>query len=125
MLDRRLSIGRRAEGIAADYLAALGMRIVTRNWRRPEGEIDLVAEEAGTLVFVEVRSRTGVNHGHPFETVDRRKRSRIVRSSILYLGEEIASARDYRFDVVGVVFPEDGGEPTCEHLRDAFRVGDP
>jgi putative endonuclease len=125
--DGRLATGRRAEAIAAEHLTRLGMRIVCRNWRRPEGEIDLVAEDAGTWVFVEVRSRTGFDSGHPFETVDRRKRARIVRSALLYLNEETPPARDFRFDVVGVVFAgRDGdGQPQCDHLRDAFRIGDP
>ena len=60
----RPDTGRRAEDLAAAELERLGLRIVARNWRRPEGELDIVADDDGTCVFVEVRSRTGEEHGH-------------------------------------------------------------
>jgi putative endonuclease len=105
-------------------LTALGFGIVARNWRRPEGELDLVAEDAGTCVFVEVRSRTGELFGHPLEAVGWRKRGRVIRAALLYLQSQTSPSAGYRFDVVGVLFPTDGGDPTCHHVADAFRVGE-
>jgi putative endonuclease len=114
--------GRGAEELAVALLEKRGYRIVSRNWRRPEGELDLVAEDGGTCVFVEVRSRTGEEFGHPLESVDARKRAQIIRSARLYLDAEPTPFAAYRFDVVGVTFHSDGRPPECVHIEDAFRV---
>jgi putative endonuclease len=114
-----------AEELAANHLTAAGFRIVARNWRRPEGELDLVAFDGDTCVFVEVRSRTGEQFGHPLEAVTARKRAQVIRAARLFLDTETVSAAAYRFDVVGVLFAEDGeAPPICTHVADAFRVGD-
>jgi len=96
---------------------------VARNWRRPEGELDVVADDQGTCVFVEVRSRTGEEFGHPLESVNPRKRAQIARAARLYLDQEPTPAAAYRFDVVGVTFFSDGREPECVHIEDAFQLG--
>jgi putative endonuclease len=117
--------GARAEELAAAYLAERGFRIVTRNWRRPEGELDLVALDGATCVFVEVRSRTGEEFGHPLEAVTARKRAQVIRAARLFLDSESVNAEAFRFDVVGVLFSEDDSEaPVCTHVADAFRVGE-
>jgi putative endonuclease len=103
-------------------LEGRGFRIVARNWRRPEGELDVVADDGGTCVFVEVRSRTGEEFGHPLESVNPRKRARVVRAARLYLDAEPTYASAYRFDVVGVTFFPDGRPPECVHIEDAFQV---
>jgi putative endonuclease len=121
-----LATGSRAEAFAARHLEEQGFRIVARNWRRPEGEIDIVADDRGTCVFVEVRSRTGRNWGHPLESVTPKKRARIIRSARLFLdGESTSSwgwAGAFRFDVVGVIFSADGQVEECLHVRDAFQT---
>ena len=114
--------GRRAEDLAAARLESSGLRIVARNWRRPEGEIDIVADDAGTCVFVEVRSRTGVERGHPLEAVTPHKQARVIRAARLYLDAETPSAKAYRFDVVAITFWDDGRSPDVVHVADAFRV---
>jgi putative endonuclease len=83
----------------------------------------VVAEDQGTCVFVEVRSRTGEEFGHPLESVNSRKRWRIVRAARLYLDQEPVTANGYRFDVVGVTFFADGRAPDCVHIEDAFQLG--
>ncbi len=123
VLTKRLALGQRAEQLAADYLEQRGYRILTRNWRRPEGEIDLVVAAAGLCVFVEVRSRTGTERGHPLETVDARKRSRILRAARMYIDEEHPEAAVFRFDVVGITFALDESPPAIVHIEDAFQVG--
>jgi putative endonuclease len=122
-MDRRASTGRRAEDLAAAHLETAGLRIVTRNWRRPEGELDIVADDAGTCVFVEVRSRTGEDHGHALETVTPPKRARVIRAARLYLDAETPAAAGYRFDVVAVTFWTDGRPPDVVHVPNAFEVG--
>jgi putative endonuclease len=122
-VNARGATGRSAEDLAVALLEGRGYRIVARNWRRPEGELDVVAEDQGTCVFVEVRSRTGEEFGHPLESVNPRKRAQIVRAARLYLDQEPVSASGFRFDVVGVTFFADGREPECLHIEDAFQLG--
>jgi putative endonuclease len=122
-LAARPGTGRRAEELAAALLESAGLRIVARNWRRPEGELDIVADDGGTCVFVEVRSRTGEEQGHPLESITPRKRARVVRAARLYLDAEPTHASGYRFDVVAVTFsPDPERAPEILHLPNAFEV---
>src|SRR5262249_17020991 len=119
----RPGIGRRAEDLAVALLERGGLRVVERNWRRPEGELDIVADAAGTCGFVGVRSRTAQEMGHPLESITPRKRAQIVRAARLFLNERPTSALAYRFDVVSVVFANDGdGEPQIVHIPAAFEA---
>jgi putative endonuclease len=121
----RRDAGNRAELLAVALVEARGMRILARNWRRPEGELDLVADDGGVCVFVEVRSRTGEEHGHALEAVGPRKRAQVIRAARLYLDAEgPQGASGFRFDVVAVTFFADGRAPECVHVEDAFRVGE-
>jgi putative endonuclease len=122
-MSRRSVTGARAEDLAAACLEAAGLRIVTRNWRRPEGELDLVADDASTCVFVEVRSRTGTDRGHPLEAITAQKRARVIRAARLYLDAETPVADGFRFDVVAVTFWNDGRQPDVVHIPNAFEVG--
>ncbi len=119
----RSDTGRRAEELAAAELERLGLRIIARNWRRPEGELDLVADDHGLCVFVEVRSRTGVEQGDPLESITPRKRARVIRAARLFLDLETVPATGYRFDVVGVTFFDDGRAPTLTYVPGAFELG--
>ena len=121
-LGGRPGIGRRAEDLAAVELERQGFRIVARNWRRPEGELDLVADDHGTCVFVEVRSRTGLEQGDPLESITRHKRARVIRAARLFLDSERVPATGYRFDVVGVTFFDDAREPALTHIPNAFET---
>lgn len=121
VLSKRLALGQRAEAMAATYLEEHGYTVVARNWRRPEGELDLVVAREGLCVFVEVRSRTGVERGHPLETVNASKRARVLRAARLYLNEEKPPAAVFRFDVVGVTFSLDDTPPEIVHIEDAFQ----
>jgi putative endonuclease len=123
VLTKRQALGMRAEQLAADYFEQRGYVILTRNWRRPEGEIDLVVSAEGLCVFVEVRSRTGSERGHPLETVDARKRARVIRAARMYIDEERPQAAVFRFDVVGLTFALDESPPELVHVEDAFQVG--
>lgn len=125
-LAARPGTGKRAEDLAVAHLERAGFRIVTRNWRRPEGELDLVADDGGTCVFVEVRSRTGEAQGHPLESITPHKRAQIIRTARLYLDAETPSASAYRFDVVAVTFtPGDQTPPAVLHIPNAFDLTGP
>jgi len=125
-MDRRAGragAGRRAEDLAAGHLETAGLRIIARNWRQPEGELDIVADDAGTCVFVEVRSRTGEDRGHALEAITPQKRARVIRAARLYLDAEAPAAAGFRFDVVAVTFWDDGRQPDVVHIPNAFEVG--
>jgi len=125
-LAARASLGRHAESLAAGFLEDLGFRIVAPNRRHygaDAGELDLVADDQGACVFVEVRSRTGEAQGHPLETITAPKRARVIRAARLYLAAETPSAEAYRFDVVAVTFWEDGRPPEIIHIPNAFELG--
>lgn len=117
-MDGRRATGRRGEEVAAGFLARLGYRLVARNFRCRAGEIDLVALDGDTIVFVEVRSRTGVGRGTPLESVDGRKQMRVGRVARHFLTLRRWHERPARFDVVGVRF--DREPPAVEHVRAAF-----
>ncbi len=108
---------RKAEERACEYLRREGFLIVARNWRWPRGEVDIIAKEGKTLVFVEVKARTGLAHGHPAAAVGPEKRRRLIRSARAFLGER-AGEVPVRFDVISIL----GGEIT--HIRGAFGEND-
>ncbi len=118
----RTARGRRGEDLACDHLRSLGYTIVARNVRTVAGEIDVVAERGATLVFVEVRSKSGSRFGTGLESVDRRKRARVARAAAAYLARGGFGERSARFDVIGIDWRKDG-EPTIDHIESAFELG--
>jgi putative endonuclease len=119
--DTRRALGRRGEELAANHLAARGARILARNIHLRHAEIDLVALEGDVLCIVEVRTRNGCAFGSAAESVDARKRARLVRaaSDLLSRGE-LPPHRSVRFDVIAIDTSFD--PPAIRHLRDAFQV---
>ncbi len=118
----RIRFGRAGEDAAARYLISRGYRIRARRYRVRAGEIDLIAEDAGTLVFGEVKSRRTILCGAPAEAVDGRKRMHLVRAARFYLSREIGRDRLCRFDVVEVLV-DSGGSFRISLIRDAFQEG--
>jgi len=112
-------VGLEGENAAAAYLTSLGYRVIERNVRFRAGEIDLVAEDGGVLVFVEVKTRRGRGFGAPAEAVTAEKRRRLVRLASLYLARRGGPVPPCRFDVVSVE-PGPGGRYRCEVIRGAF-----
>ncbi len=115
----RHQVGREGEETAAAYLAAHGYRILERNVRFRVGEIDMVAEESGYLVFVEVKTRKGRGFGTAAEAVTVQKQRQLIRLAGLYLARRGGAPPSCRFDVV-TVEPGDGGEWVCQVIRGAF-----
>jgi putative endonuclease len=111
--------GRRGEDIAHRYLQRQGITIVGRNWQREEGggEIDLIAWEKGTLVFVEVKARQTEEYGAPDRAIDRDKQETIIRTARTYARRARVPWEKVRFDVVGIVY---GPPVSVQHVRDAF-----
>jgi len=119
-LDRRLPLGRRGENAAARYLKRLGYLIVARSQKAAIGEIDLVAVDRRTVVFVEVKTRTTQDAGHPADAVDDAKQRRLTRLALSYLQRHDLLECRSRFDVVAVTWGDDGQRPAIEHFQDAF-----
>ncbi|MBD2862735.1 YraN family protein [Paenibacillus oceani] len=121
MADGRRALGRKGEEAAAAYLEAAGYRILERNWRCPSGELDLITETDGVIVFVEVRSRrdTGT-FGTAEESVDARKRNKVRETANVYLYRNRAFDRKTRYDVIAVAFTTGGELHRINHIPYAF-----
>ena len=109
--------GREGEDLACSLLEENSLRVLARNVRYPNGEIDIVAEDGATIVFVEVKRRKDARLGTPAEAVTPRKRARVIRAARRWIVENPASrARSVRFDVVAIQ-----DEPVrVEWLKGAF-----
>jgi putative endonuclease len=115
----RDELGRRGEDEAADYLRRLGYRIVGRRERVLRGDIDIVALDDRTVVFVEVRTRSATTHGHPAETVGHAKQRRIATLATAYIRRHRLQDQSVRIDVVAVTF-DAAGRAVVEHYQNAF-----
>jgi putative endonuclease len=119
VVDRAV-LGRWGEDLAAQHLEAAGYEVLARNWRCREGELDIVARCGGALVFVEVKTRTGIGYGEPAEAVSLTKARRIRVLAARWLAEcRPPGWHDLRFDVVSVV-RRPGTPPEVVHLQGAF-----
>ena len=112
-------LGSRGERIAAAYLTRAGLRVLDRNWRCRDGELDLVARDGDALVFCEVKTRRGTGFGHPAEAVTRIKQRRLRTLAQRWLAAHDEHAHELRFDVVAVLVGH-SGPPEVTHLRAAF-----
>jgi putative endonuclease len=109
-------LGREGEQAAADYLTERGFRILDRNWRCADGEIDIVAVERHSLVICEVKTRSGTRYGTPLEAVGRLKHGRLRRLAVLWLNAHGVRFDQIRIDVLGLL-RDDGGNFAIEHVR--------
>jgi len=116
----RDALGRIGEDLAVENLRAKGYRIVGRRERVLRGDIDIVALDGRTVVFVEVRSRSDTRHGHPAETVGPVKQRRIAELANAYIRRHRLQDCQVRIDVVTVLFGQPGEEPILEHFQNAF-----
>ena len=112
-------LGDRGERAAARLLRKGGLRVLIRGYRTDQGEIDLIARDGDTLVFVEVKART---RGEPAEAVTPEKQRRLTLAALHFLKRHDLLDQPCRFDVVAIVWPE-GREPaSIDHIRHAFEA---
>ncbi|WP_280390463.1 YraN family protein [Nocardia brasiliensis] len=109
----------RAQDLVARYLTDAGMKILACNWRCRYGEISLIAEDAGTTVFIYLRTRTSQPFQVPLDAVTFAKQQRLRRLSLLWLAEQDGPWWRVRFDVAAVIV-EPGREPEVQYFRAAF-----
>ncbi len=110
--------GTRGEDCALRFLKKKGYRIIERNYRCVFGEIDIIANHQGAIVFIEVKSRTSDRFGYPEEAVGKVKQKKISRIAVNYLGERKLDDSNARFDVVAIHFSP--GKERVELIKDAF-----
>jgi putative endonuclease len=112
-------IGKWGEDCAADYLEQKGYLILARNVRTPEGEIDLIAQKEGSLVFVEVKTRTDNQRGYPEEAVTEEKMEHMNNSAEHYLESHPEYEDQWRIDVIAVTGKLNSQNPQIEWFEDA------
>jgi putative endonuclease len=119
MTTERQALGAYGERLAARHLQARGLVLLDRNWRCPDGEIDLVLRDGDDIVFCEVKTRRGDRFGSPAEAVGQRKVRRLRQLAARWLAQSGVRPREIRFDVVEVR-PRPRGATHVEHIRSAF-----
>lgn len=119
-VDRELATGTRGERLAERWLLCQGYLILERNCRTRYSELDLVAVDERTLVFVEVKTRSGLSHGSPDEAVDEEKQMRLSRAAVAYLRKHQLKQISVRFDVIAIDFAAGTDQPHIVHYRSAF-----
>ena len=110
-------LGDRGERAAARHLRRQGMRIWVRGYGIAQGEVDLIARDGDTVVFVEVKARQA---GNPVEAVTPAKQRRLTLAALHFLRKHNLLEVRARFDVVAIIWPEGSRRPSVEHYRDAF-----
>ena len=112
-------LGRDGEAIAVRHLEGKGYSIIDRNWRCAQGEIDIVARQNDETVFVEVKTRSSIAYGHPFEAITTKKLARLRRLAGAWCLTTSTATRHIRIDVVSVIVGRKH-EPTIEHIEAVF-----
>ena len=112
-------LGIHGERVAEERLVGLGYRILDRNWSWPGGELDLVAEQNGEIVFVEVKARRSQTFGSPEESITRAKREKLIQTAHVYLGSVKRQDSPWRIDVVAIDMEPDGTIIRLEHIVSA------
>ncbi len=120
-LDRQ-ALGRRGERAAARFLRRQGWVILHRRYRSPEGELDLVMTDRRQIVFVEVKARLGASAAEAMDNVHPEKQRRLLQAAAAYLQRFGLQGRPIRFDVVSVVWPQEGTPPRITHIPAAFEA---
>ena len=122
MPHSRQKFGKTGENLAADYLKKKGYKILERNHRNPMGEIDIIARDRRTLVFVEVKSRRTRGFGHPKYAVTFAKQRKISQAALYYLKTTGRQNHRARFDVVTVRAGGGNESPRIEIVKNAFEL---
>ena len=101
MLNKR-ELGKKGEGLACKALEKEGYRIIDKNFSCKQGELDIIAEEKGTICFIEVKSRTSISYGLPEESVTNWKQRKLLKVAFIYIEKKRIKPMDMRFDIVSV-----------------------
>jgi putative endonuclease len=113
-------IGQRGEEMAVSFLKGLNYQILERNYRCKLGEVDIIARDNDTLVFIEVRTRSSLAFGLPQESINRRKRHQISKVALEFILRKKMKNTPARFDVIAISL--EPGKEKVDHIRDAFEL---
>lgn len=113
-------LGNRGEIEAARFLQQLGYKILHRQLRSRFGELDLVAVDKDTIVFVEVKTRSSTDVGHPTEAITPAKQAKMTRSALAFLKRNRWLNQRARFDVIAIIWPGGDQAPQIQHFLNAF-----
>jgi putative endonuclease len=119
----RLELGRLGEELAFKRIKRLGYKKIVRNYRCPLGEVDLIANDGDTLVFIEIKTRRGMSVGYVKEAVNARKKRQLSKVALAYMKSNDCCEARARFDVVAVSLG--GGKPQIEVIKNAFDLAYP
>ncbi len=103
--------------MACDYLKKNGFSVKRRNYRTLSGEVDIIAKDGKTLVFIEVKGRANEKFGSPLEAVTAPKQRKIIKTAIFFIKQNKLSPEEIRFDVLGI-----DPENKIEHIKNAFQT---
>ena len=120
MARKRADVGAWGEAIAARYLAEHGFAIRERNWRAGHGELDIVAERAGEIVFVEVRTRRSNEYGMPEETLGVHKRAILIETAQAYLQMHDLDDAQWQIDVIAIDMDQHNAVTRLDHIECAI-----
>lgn len=118
-MNRHINTGRMGESLAVEYLTDKGYVILETNYRNKIGEVDIIAYDRDVLVFVEVKTRLGINYCYAYESVDSRKQKKIANTSLMFLQKNKMSDIQVRYDVIEV-YPME--EERINHFENAFSL---
>ncbi len=121
MSKNRISLGKQGEDLATEFLQKKGLTIIIRNYRQKFGEIDIIARDQETLVFIEVKTRKSLLFGQPFEAVNKKKQAQISMLALDYMTRNKLSDQAARFDVISIVM-DTPNAPKIEHLVNCFEA---
>lgn len=113
-------LGSKGESLAARYLKKQGFAIIAHNYKTHMGEIDIIARDGETIVFVEVKTRSDETFCAPYESVNTAKRQKLKNAALLYLKKQ-KKELPARFDVISIICRQNG-QKSIRHIRDAFEV---
>lgn len=114
-----MKLGKKGEELAVEFLKKKGYKIIKQNYKTPLGEIDIIARDEDTLVFIEVKTRESIAYGQPFEAVNKAKRQKVANVANLYL-KRLKDLPPCRFDVVSVYYSHN--RPELGLIKDAFEI---
>ncbi|MEW6615759.1 MAG: YraN family protein [Thermodesulfobacteriota bacterium] len=120
MTEERVSLGKRGEEIAVSHLKGLKYKIIEQNYTCKFGEVDIIAKDKKTLAFIEVKTRSSLEYGHPGQVVNKRKQHQISKVALNYINKNDLQNMDARFDVVAVQISEEGEK--VELIKNAFEL---
>jgi putative endonuclease len=118
LTKERLELGKFGEELAYKKIKRLGYKKIIRNYRCPQGEVDLIANDGDTLVFIEIKTRRDKSVGYAKEAVNARKRRQLSKVALFYMKSNNCFETRARFDVIAVSLK--GGKPLIEVIKNAF-----